>query len=244
MTRYKQTVPLLTHWFTGWVGDQDPTFDGLQRALENYFHSAWDGYVNFGSDIGGYRTGKGVLGRTKELFIRWAQLGALSPLMENGGNKEHRPWMFDDETLQIYRNFVNLHMSLKPYFLTVGSNALASNYSAITPMSKYTFVVTNWNYLLGPDVSSDVYFIQIFIATAGVRRTYCQKQYRALSGIPYGLRLGWLVEFIAHLSRRFHCTADSASCFVSCVQTCWLVDSNELPWHWPHCSHYTAHVRP
>jgi alpha-glucosidase (family GH31 glycosyl hydrolase) len=32
------------------------------------------------------------------------------------------------------------------------SNALAGNYSAITPMSKYTFVVTNWNYLLGPDV--------------------------------------------------------------------------------------------
>jgi alpha-glucosidase (family GH31 glycosyl hydrolase) len=137
---------------SGWVGDQDPTFDGLQRALENYFHSAWDGYVNFGSDIGGYRTGPGVLGRTKELFIRWAQLGAFSPLMENGGNKEHRPWMFDDETLQIYRNFVKIHMSLKPYFLTVGSNALASNYSAITPMSKYTFVVTNWNYLLGPDV--------------------------------------------------------------------------------------------
>ena len=92
----------------------------MQRALENYFHSAWDGYVNFGSDIGGYRTGPGVLGRTKELFIRWAQLGAFSPLMENGGNKEHRPWMFDDETLQIYRNFVNIHMALKPYFLTVG----------------------------------------------------------------------------------------------------------------------------
>jgi alpha-glucosidase len=54
------------------------------------------------------------------LFIRWAQLGAFSPLMENGGNKEHRPWMFDDETLQIYRNFVKIHMSLKPYFLTVG----------------------------------------------------------------------------------------------------------------------------
>ena len=61
------------------------------------------GYPNFGSDIGGYRSGEGDLGRTKELLIRWAQLGAFSPLMENGGNKEHRPWVFDDQTLKIYK---------------------------------------------------------------------------------------------------------------------------------------------
>ena len=64
---------------------------------------SFSGYANFGSDIGGYRSGNGTLGRSKELFIRWAQLGAFSPLMENGGNKEHRPWAFDDETLEIYK---------------------------------------------------------------------------------------------------------------------------------------------
>ena len=59
--------------------------------------------MNFGSDIAGYWSGEGKLGRTKELLIRWAQLGAFSPLMENGGNKEHRPWAFDNETLDIYK---------------------------------------------------------------------------------------------------------------------------------------------
>ena len=64
-------------------------------------------YANFGSDIGGYRSGSGKLGRTKELLIRWAQLGAFSPLMENGGDKEHRPWEFDstNQTLDIYRKY-------------------------------------------------------------------------------------------------------------------------------------------
>ena len=56
--------------WAGWVGDQDPTFDGLQYvamaawyllrltlsslrdALANMFHSAWQNYTNFGSDIG------------------------------------------------------------------------------------------------------------------------------------------------------------------------------------------------
>ena len=92
--------------------------------MKSYLQSAWagtrdkwccsclltavnssSGYANFGSDIGGYRSGSSSEnGRTKELFIRWAQLGAFSPLMENGGNKEHRPWMFDttNETLGIY----------------------------------------------------------------------------------------------------------------------------------------------
>ena len=38
--------------FSGWVGDQDPDFSGLQRALQNMFHSAWRNYTNYGSDIG------------------------------------------------------------------------------------------------------------------------------------------------------------------------------------------------
>ena len=39
--------------FAGWVGDQDPTFAGLQDAMINILESAWANYTNFGSDIGG-----------------------------------------------------------------------------------------------------------------------------------------------------------------------------------------------
>ncbi len=75
--------------YSGWVGDQDDTFDGLKAALKNYFHSSWStqNYSNFGSDIGGYDVS---VPRTKEILIRWAQLGSMSPLMENGGGGEHR----------------------------------------------------------------------------------------------------------------------------------------------------------
>ena len=71
-------------------------------------------YANFGSDIGGYRSGSGPLGRSKELLIRWAQLGAFSPLMENGGNQEHRPWEFDDtnQTLDIYTKYSRMGSTL------------------------------------------------------------------------------------------------------------------------------------
>jgi len=51
-----------------------------------------------------------------------SQLGAFCPLMENGGEGEHRPWMYDNETLEIYRNFVSftpsaLHLNFIAYSL-------------------------------------------------------------------------------------------------------------------------------
>ena len=33
--------------FSGWVGDQNPTFYGLRNALRNMFHSAWANYGLF-----------------------------------------------------------------------------------------------------------------------------------------------------------------------------------------------------
>lgn len=33
---------------SGWTGDADDTFDGLQDTLKRYLQSAWAGYANFG----------------------------------------------------------------------------------------------------------------------------------------------------------------------------------------------------
>ncbi len=38
--------------FSGWVGDQDPTFPGMEDAMINIIYSAWFNYTNFGADIG------------------------------------------------------------------------------------------------------------------------------------------------------------------------------------------------
>jgi len=98
--------------FSGWVGDEDDDYSGLRRALTYMLHSGQRGYVGFGSDIGGYRCCANGVAREKEPFIRWAQLGAFNSLMENGGGGEHRPWLFDRETTDIYRKFVDIHYEL------------------------------------------------------------------------------------------------------------------------------------
>jgi alpha-glucosidase (family GH31 glycosyl hydrolase) len=81
------------------------------------FHSAWKNYLNFGFDIGGYEGQT----NTKGNFLRWVQLGAMVPLMENGGNGKHAPWLFDEETADIYKTFAVLHTDLMPFFLTAGT---------------------------------------------------------------------------------------------------------------------------
>jgi len=136
---------------SGWVGDQDDTFDGLKNALLNMFESAFQTYVNFGSDIGGYRT---RVTRTQSLFLRWASVGAFVPLMENGGGGNHLPWMFDNptQTVAIYKNLVDIHFQLKPYLLNAGTTALATGVSVMAPISISVILPHGWDYMLWTDI--------------------------------------------------------------------------------------------
>lgn len=140
-------APTDINW-AGWVGDQDATFTGLKKALNNMFWSARRGYLAFGSDIGGYREDdRYPEGRSRELFIRWAQLGAFSPIMENGGGGEHRPWMFDTETEEVYRLFTKIHDVLRPYL----ESTARSSWEEPTSMMHF-FNKWNYSYLLGNEL--------------------------------------------------------------------------------------------
>ncbi len=135
--------------WAGWVGDQDATFEGLKHALNNMYYSSQMGYLAFGSDIGGYREDKNYpeTKRSKELFIRWAQLGAFTPIMENGGGGEHRPWKFDEETLEIYRTYAKLHHKLVPFLNEKGSTFYQEGKSLTQFISK-----EDYSYILAVDI--------------------------------------------------------------------------------------------
>ncbi|MDP6907996.1 MAG: glycoside hydrolase family 31 protein [Flavobacteriales bacterium] len=135
--------------FAAWVGDQDATFEGLTWALNSMYHSSEMGYLSFGSDIGGYRENDlfPTNGRSKELFIRWAQLGTFSGLMENGGGGEHRPWIFDQETEDIYRDLVQKRYSMLDYLMTNSEIYFSEQRSLMEFFNK-----TDYSYMLGPDI--------------------------------------------------------------------------------------------
>lgn len=137
----------------GWVGDQDGTFDGIQAVLRNYYWSADYGYLAFGSDIGGYREADGEpLGRSREVYVRWAQLGAFSPVMESGTG-QIGPWAFDEaagtgtETVDIYRELVLLHHAMVPVLREQARSRRAEGRSLMTFLDGSQTL-----YMLGDDV--------------------------------------------------------------------------------------------
>ncbi|MBZ0271226.1 hypothetical protein K8I61_04270 [bacterium] len=145
--------------FAGWVGDQDPTFSGLRAALLNMFMSGNRGHTNFGSDIGGYR---GDDPRDEDLMIRWMQQGAFSPIMENGGSGEHRPWMYSADLLSIYRKFTKIHHELIPYLYSQGADSWRRGISLFRPVHRLY-----WEYMLG-----DAFFVGAMTETGETREVH------------------------------------------------------------------------
>jgi len=93
-----------------WAGDQYPRFDQLQAVIRAGQSAGISGIPYWGSDIGAY-----VGTPPKNLYIRWAQFGAFSPLMQYHGQGDHDPWTFDQETQDIYKFYATLRMNLMPY---------------------------------------------------------------------------------------------------------------------------------
>lgn len=120
-----------------WPGDLDASFakhgeevnengnkytavGGLPAALIAGLSLGPSGFPFFGSDTGGYRHSP----PDKELFTRWFQITALSPIMQIGTSSNDVAWEntpqngFDAEMLNWYREYTRLHLRLFPYIWT------------------------------------------------------------------------------------------------------------------------------
>ena len=132
----------------GWCGDFLGNWDGLQLQMDNIYKSAQSGYGMVGCEIGGfvYRARS-----NKEQLIRYTQLGALLPVMINGGFNgglsNHLPWFHDDETVRIYRYYATLHSELVPYIFSFGVHSHETGKPVIKSSD-----IENAQHLLGTEI--------------------------------------------------------------------------------------------
>ena len=114
-----------------WAGDQNTTFgrdDGLASVIPIMTHAGLSGIPILGTDIGGYSNfTPATPPTTKELFLRWSSLAALTPLMRtHHGGTECDNWSFDrdGETLDHYRRWARVHVLLQPLFASLARDAV------------------------------------------------------------------------------------------------------------------------
>ena len=96
-----------------WTGDIGSSESELYQEIVNMLDAGDNAVAYAHSDCGGH-TGN----PDKDLFIRWMQYGSLSPVLRphctNSVIRPREPWVFDDEALDIVRDYVKLRYRLLP----------------------------------------------------------------------------------------------------------------------------------
>jgi alpha-glucosidase (family GH31 glycosyl hydrolase) len=104
-----------------WAGDQSTTFnrdDGIKTILPIGIGLGVVGVSTYGHDIAGYQA-RFNDPTDRELFFRWTELGAWSPVMRtHHGYQASLNWQWDNDELTIdhFRRYAKLHIALAPYW--------------------------------------------------------------------------------------------------------------------------------
>jgi hypothetical protein len=114
-----------------WAGDQRTDFerdDGLPTILPIGIGLGIVGISTYGHDIAGYQSATNPPS-TQELFFRWTELGAWSPVMRtHHGTTPKLEWSWDedDATIAHFARYARLHMALFPFFEGLAASAAAT----------------------------------------------------------------------------------------------------------------------
>lgn len=113
-----------------WGGDAESTVVGMQSTLRGGLSYAMCAPGFWSHDIGGFFGTE----LTPALYVRWTQLGALSPLMRAHGLRPREPWAFGDQALDICREWIRLRYSLLPYLWQVAHEAAEHGWPLLRPL--------------------------------------------------------------------------------------------------------------
>ncbi len=108
-----------------WLGDQEAdfeVFDGLPTVVPAMINLGLSGVPFVTHDIAGYSGGPS----TKELFLRWTELGAFTPVMRTHEGLQaltNHSWDSDAETTAHFRRFARIHQALLPEITAAADEA-------------------------------------------------------------------------------------------------------------------------
>ncbi|KND40891.1 alpha-xylosidase [Streptomyces stelliscabiei] len=102
-----------------WGGDCESSYEAMAESLRGGLSLGLSGFGYWSHDIGGFEGTP-----TPALFKRWIAFGLLSSHSRLHGSSSYRvPWLFDEESVDVLREFTRLKLSLMPYLRAAARTA-------------------------------------------------------------------------------------------------------------------------
>lgn len=106
-----------------WTGDTFCQPECLRQEVANIVKGGYEGIAYINSDIGGHNGDV-----SPELYIRWVQYGALSPIFRPHSTnsplqKYRQPWLYGEKAIGIFRDYLKMRYRLIPYLYALSFEA-------------------------------------------------------------------------------------------------------------------------
>lgn len=113
-----------------WGGDCSATYMSMAETLRGGLSLAAGGFGFWSHDISGFEQTAPA-----DIYKRWCQFGLLSSHSRLHGSSSYRvPWLFDEESCVILKEFVNLKCRLMPYIYEQAVKAHEKGTPVLRPM--------------------------------------------------------------------------------------------------------------
>ena len=117
-----------------WSGDVSRSWSGFQAQLPLMLNMSLCGLAYSSSDLGGFALGE----KDEELYLRWLQMGAFTPIFRpHGSGIPSEPIFFSKETQDVIREAIKLRYRLMPYIYNAAYENTNSGKPIVKPLFYY-----------------------------------------------------------------------------------------------------------
>lgn len=110
---------------------------GMQEQRNVMLSSVNNGQAKWGMDIGGFNQNDGTTANpSPELYARWVQFGAFTPVFRVHGNnhQQRQPWYYGSTAEEVAKEAIQLRYSLMPYMYSSERSAYESGLGLVRPL--------------------------------------------------------------------------------------------------------------
>jgi alpha-D-xyloside xylohydrolase len=120
-----------------WSGDVDPNWETFRRQIPAGLDLSVSGIPYWTTDIGGFVSANPDDEKYRELYIRWFQFGAFSPIFRAHGTRttnQNEIWSYGPEAQKILIRYDRLRYRLMPYIYSVAWMVTDQGYTFMRPL--------------------------------------------------------------------------------------------------------------